>query len=162
LTTTRRPYTVYGKPIAEGSLNHVEFHGADKLGTFYVKILEIKEVGSSSGGGNGTATFIINGLTPNTAYKVYPHFYDEYGNSSSFTSKQGTSNAAGSVTVSFSSGDLYDKWGWVSGEAKSYWGQSAYVTYETANGWTGEYRSKNTYVMTSATYTLTAPGDFRD
>jgi hypothetical protein len=51
LTTTRRTYTVNGQPIAEGSLNQVEFHGADQLGTFYVKILEIKEVGSSSGGG---------------------------------------------------------------------------------------------------------------
>jgi len=54
LTTTRRTYTINGKPIAEGSLNHVEFQGADRLGTFYVKILEIKEVGSSSGGGGGS------------------------------------------------------------------------------------------------------------
>jgi len=57
LTTTRKTHTVYGKPIAKGSLNHVEFQCADQLGTFYVKILEIKEV-SSSGKGKLTVTGI--------------------------------------------------------------------------------------------------------
>jgi hypothetical protein len=155
------------KPFNKNHITNIEFtaEASDNRtgeGPFTVTMWDLQaNGGSSSGGGvSGTATFIISGLTPNTAYKVIPHFYDEYGNSSSFTSKQGRSNAAGSVTVSFSSGDLNDKLGWVSGVAKSYWGQSAYVTYETADEWTGEYRSKNTYVMTSATYTLTAPGDF--
>ncbi|MDR2576100.1 MAG: leucine-rich repeat domain-containing protein [Treponema sp.] len=43
LTTTRKTYTVYGQPLSKDVINHVEFQCADQLGTFYVKILEIKE-----------------------------------------------------------------------------------------------------------------------
>ena len=57
LTTKRQTFTVNGKPIAEGSLNQVDFQGADQLGKYYVKILEIKEVGSSGNSNTGILTF---------------------------------------------------------------------------------------------------------
>jgi len=44
ITNTRTTYTVYGQPLSRNVLNHVEFQCADQLGTFYVKILEIKEL----------------------------------------------------------------------------------------------------------------------
>jgi len=43
ITNTRKTYTVYGAELSKGVLNQVEFQCADQLGTFYVKILEIKE-----------------------------------------------------------------------------------------------------------------------
>jgi len=43
ITNTRKTYTVYGGELSNGALNQVEFQCADQLGTFYVKMLEIKE-----------------------------------------------------------------------------------------------------------------------
>jgi hypothetical protein len=43
LTTARKTYTVYGQPLSKGASNDVSFQCADQLGTFYVKMLEIKE-----------------------------------------------------------------------------------------------------------------------
>jgi len=43
ITNARKTYTVYGADLSNGALNQVEFHCADQLGTFYVKMLEIKE-----------------------------------------------------------------------------------------------------------------------
>jgi len=44
ITSTRTTYTVYGEALSNGALNHVEFQCANQLGTFYVKVLEIKEL----------------------------------------------------------------------------------------------------------------------
>jgi len=51
LTTTPQTFTVSGKPLSRGVLNHVEFQCADQLGTFYVKMISITEssVGSWEG-----------------------------------------------------------------------------------------------------------------
>jgi len=43
ITSVRKTYTVYGAELSKGVINHVEFQCADQLGTFYVKMLEIKE-----------------------------------------------------------------------------------------------------------------------
>ena len=43
ITSTRKTYTIYGADLPKGAVNYVEFQCADKLGTFYVKMLEIKE-----------------------------------------------------------------------------------------------------------------------
>ena len=43
ITNTRKTYTVYGGELSKGVFNQVEFHCANQLGTFYVKMLEIKE-----------------------------------------------------------------------------------------------------------------------
>jgi len=43
ITDTRTTYTIYGQEIPKGGLRQVEFQCADQLGTFYVKILGIKE-----------------------------------------------------------------------------------------------------------------------
>jgi len=61
ITSTRTTYTVNGDSLPKGEKRGVEFHCADQLGTFYVKVLEIKEVGSSSGGGKGILT--VTGLS---------------------------------------------------------------------------------------------------
>ena len=43
LTTERKTHTVYGRILPRGEVRHLEFQCADQLGTFYVKILSIKE-----------------------------------------------------------------------------------------------------------------------
>jgi hypothetical protein len=43
LTNEPQTYTVYGGLLSKDAENHVEFQCADQLGTFYVKMLEIKE-----------------------------------------------------------------------------------------------------------------------
>jgi len=43
ITNARKTYTIYGADLSNGAFNQIEFHCADQLGTFYVKILEIKE-----------------------------------------------------------------------------------------------------------------------
>jgi len=42
ITDTRTTYTVYGKRIPKGGIDFVGFLCADQLGTFYVKMLEIR------------------------------------------------------------------------------------------------------------------------
>jgi len=45
ITSTRTTYTVYGDTLSNGAYNNgVHFQCADQLGTFYVKVLEIKEL----------------------------------------------------------------------------------------------------------------------
>jgi len=44
ITSTRKTYTVYGDALSNGVKKQVEFQCADQLGTFYVKVLEIKEI----------------------------------------------------------------------------------------------------------------------
>jgi len=44
ITSTRTTYTVYGEALSNGALNHVEFQCANQLGTFYVKIIDIKPI----------------------------------------------------------------------------------------------------------------------
>jgi len=48
ITGTRTTYTIYGREIPKGGLRRVEFQCANQTGTFYVKMLEIKEY---NGGG---------------------------------------------------------------------------------------------------------------
>jgi len=43
ITTTRTPYTVRGDILPKSWVNSLHFESADKIGTYYVKILEIKE-----------------------------------------------------------------------------------------------------------------------
>jgi hypothetical protein len=43
INTVRKTYTIYGGKIPKGGVRGIGFHCADQLGTFYVKILEIKE-----------------------------------------------------------------------------------------------------------------------
>lgn len=43
LTNKRKTYTLYGNYLSNNTYNGVAFLCADKLGTFYVKVLEIKE-----------------------------------------------------------------------------------------------------------------------
>ena len=56
ITSTRTTYTINGDPLPKGGNRSLFFHCANLLGTFYVKVLEIKEVGSSSGGRKGILT----------------------------------------------------------------------------------------------------------
>jgi len=44
ITSTRKTYTIYGDNLSNNAGNNLEFQCANQLGTFYVKILEIKEV----------------------------------------------------------------------------------------------------------------------
>jgi len=106
------------------------------------------------GGGGGSVTYTINGVTPNTSYYVGPGWYilDGQGFSmSGYHKKQGTSNAAGSVTVSY---DILNELGTV------LVGQEANVCYGTTEWNTIDTRSKKTYKITSAAYTLNAATDF--
>jgi len=59
LTTTRQTYTVNGQPLSKNPYQHVQFECADQLGTFYVKMLGIKEIGS---GGGEAGTFTLTGI----------------------------------------------------------------------------------------------------
>jgi len=43
LTTERKEYTVWGEALPKGGIRAIQFQCADKLGTYYVKMLEIKE-----------------------------------------------------------------------------------------------------------------------
>jgi hypothetical protein len=45
ITSERKTYTIVGKPLLKGNVWNVEFQCADKLGTFYVKMLSITEGG---------------------------------------------------------------------------------------------------------------------
>jgi len=76
LTTTRKTYTVNGQPLSKGAMNHVAFQCANQLGTFYVKILEIKEVGSSSGGDGLAGTTWVYGNDKITFYADKKVVYD--------------------------------------------------------------------------------------
>jgi hypothetical protein len=51
ITSTRTTYTINGDKIPKGGLRILNFQCGDQLGTFYVKILEIKEVSPTGGGG---------------------------------------------------------------------------------------------------------------
>jgi len=44
ITATRKTYTITGQIIPKGGVKYLNFHCADKLGTFYVKILSITPV----------------------------------------------------------------------------------------------------------------------
>jgi hypothetical protein len=44
ITTTRTTYTVYGEALPKGGVQYIKFQCAAQLGTFSVKILEIKEL----------------------------------------------------------------------------------------------------------------------
>ena len=59
LTTTRQTFTVNGSPLSKNSYNQIQFECADQLGTFYVKMLGIKETGS---GGGEASTFTLTGI----------------------------------------------------------------------------------------------------
>ena len=153
------------KPFDKNKIIAIEFHARaeDNItgeGPFSLTIWDLKAIGGSSSGGGGSVTFIINGLTPNTVYYVYPGFQDGLGFGSYLgrsESKQGTSNAAGTVTVSYSSSDLTYT---ILNTKGSYWGKEGKICYATdESNWWGT-KSKRSYKLTSATYTLTAPGDF--
>jgi uncharacterized repeat protein (TIGR02543 family) len=81
LTTERQTFTVYGWPLSEGAYNDVEFHCADQLGTFYVKMLGIQEYTP----GKLTITNFSGkpGLTQNM---------DVYGYTGEFLGMSGTTN----------------------------------------------------------------------
>jgi len=109
----------------------------------------------ANGGGGDTVTFMIKGLIPNTEYYVIPGFApDDFGggfDTIAVKDKQRTSNSAGTVIVSYSSADLT-----LSGT--TLWGREGKVCYALERNF--NTLSKQYYKMMSATYTLTAPGDF--
>jgi len=51
ITGTKKTYTINGEKIPKGGIRNIEFQCADQTGTFYVKMLEIKEY---NGGGTDT------------------------------------------------------------------------------------------------------------
>jgi hypothetical protein len=61
LSSEKRTFTIVGEKLQKGGVRHLEFHCADQLGTFYVKILSIEEA-------SGVGTSLLNGT-----------WVDEYG-----------------------------------------------------------------------------------
>jgi hypothetical protein len=146
----------YEFTMPDNCFSDFTFKIGEDIGSFKIRDFKVVEVvsGGSGGGGSGSVTFTINGLTPNTVYYVVPGFYEDGGFGSYLANgKQGRSNAAGSVTVSYSSADLRNTWA-------NYWGKEGKICYATDEWHIWDTCSKQLYKMTSATYTLTAPGDF--
>jgi hypothetical protein len=65
ITNTRKTYTIKGRALPKGVENSLQFHCADQLGTFYVKILSITEVN-----GRVDKTITITGITGKNGINV--------------------------------------------------------------------------------------------
>jgi len=63
ITTTRTTYTVIGQALPKSGKRYVSFELADRLGTVYLKMLEIKEYNGSSGGDGGQYNDLSGSLT---------------------------------------------------------------------------------------------------
>ena len=107
ITNQRTTYTVYSEVIPKGGLRNLEFQCADQLGTFYVKILEIKELTST---GPSTLTIVNFSGNPGLTQGIINGYAAPWGTDFSsstilyFTSSQddkGSKPVTGSIITLF-------------------------------------------------------------